>query len=167
MPDLFGNEPIKALSWKEPYGTLMLHGKIETRTWNTSYRGLVLICLSKAAYVQTAMFQIAGHMQNKRIGDIMGLYGPDYNMRGMAIGIGRLVDSRPMTSADQDACFVQYHPGWVNHNGKFIKLYCHVYQDVRPIEPFPWKGSLGFTNVGQETIDRIKFKELPPLDITK
>ena len=43
-------EPIKALSWKQPYASLMLKGKIETRSWPTNYRGLVLICASKAPY---------------------------------------------------------------------------------------------------------------------
>jgi hypothetical protein len=46
----FLNQEIRALTWKEPYASLMLHGKIETRTWYTKYRGLVLICAGLKHY---------------------------------------------------------------------------------------------------------------------
>lgn len=34
---------IRALWWKEPFGTLMTYGKVETRVWDTKYRGWVLL----------------------------------------------------------------------------------------------------------------------------
>jgi len=36
MIDLFNEETILALSWKQPFATAMLYGKIETRVWNTT-----------------------------------------------------------------------------------------------------------------------------------
>lgn len=42
---------IRALSTKQPYASLMLHGKVETRTWDSKYLGWVLICASKQAYL--------------------------------------------------------------------------------------------------------------------
>ena len=40
---------MKALSVKEPWASLIRSGKktIETRTWNTNYRGKLLICTSQ------------------------------------------------------------------------------------------------------------------------
>jgi hypothetical protein len=44
------DQKLMALSWKQPYAELMLHGKIETRTWQTKYRGWVMVCASKQPY---------------------------------------------------------------------------------------------------------------------
>lgn len=40
---------MKALSIQEPWSSLIYSGKktIETRTWNTNYRGRILLCASK------------------------------------------------------------------------------------------------------------------------
>lgn len=35
-------------------------------------------------------------------------------------------------------------------------LYCHLYEDVKPIKPFPWKGSQGWKKLDRETIDKIQ-----------
>lgn len=145
MKDLFGNEKILALSWKQPFAELMLHGKIETRTWNTNYRGLVLICASKQGYSNQQIKNIAGESQYQRILSLLGLY-PTQNV-GCAIAIGKLIDCRPMQLKDEDRCFVQYRPD----------LFCHVYEDVRVIEPFKWKGTQGWKTVTPDVIDRIKF----------
>lgn len=121
------SESLLALSWKDPFATLMLHNKIETRTWATKYRGLVLICASKAKYKISQVMSIAGIEQLQRINGIMMEYSTDYSVDGMAIAIGRLVDCRPMQRADEDKCFVQYNP----------ILHCHIYEEVRAIESFP------------------------------
>lgn len=60
MTNLFEGEEIRALSWKEPYASLMLHGKIETRPWSTKYRGLVLVCASQKPYTEAELMGIAG-----------------------------------------------------------------------------------------------------------
>lgn len=151
---------IKSLSWKEPYGTLMLPpwNKIETRTWHTNYRGLILICTSKNAYRIDVVAGISGTQQYNRILDLC-----DHIkfIDGHAIAIGRLVDCRLMTPEDQDQCFVEYVEPWkvINKKGKVIvkKLYCHVYEDVRPIKPISWNGSQGFRNVAPEIIKQIEF----------
>lgn len=138
------NETLRALSWKQPYATLMLHGKIETRTWYTKYRGLVLICASKLPYHQEVFHEISGKEQYKRIWENVD---PDDTITGHAIAIGRLVDCRSMLIRDEDKCFVKYHPD----------LYCHIYEDVKPIVPIPWKGSQGWKTVDPEFIKTIKF----------
>lgn len=161
MRDLFNNEPIRALSWKQPYASLMLHGKIETRTWSTKYRGLVLICASKAPYDREVFYSISGKEQYERI--CKTLDSDDLPL-GQAIAIGRLVSCRLMKKSDEDKCFVQYRDPWITKKFsktgklKFItnRLWVHIYTDVKPIEPFDWKGTQGWKTLSEEIIKHIK-----------
>jgi hypothetical protein len=138
------NNKLRALSWKEPFGSLMLHGKIETRTWPTKIRGQVLICTSLQPYNALQVRSITGSELFDKISKLVG-----YNDRicGHAIAIGNLVDCRPMKEEDEGKCFVKYYPG----------LYCHVYENVYPIIPLPWKGRLGWGEVPEEFKKLIKF----------
>lgn len=136
------NREVYALSWRQPYASLMLHGKIETRTWNTHYRGYVLICATKVPYNDDQLRFISGNHTtriNKLIGDNIPL--------GMAIAVGQIVDCRPMVPEDEAKCFVKYYPG----------LYCHIYDRVLPIEPFTWKGNQGWKLLGQDVKSQIHF----------
>ena len=147
ITDLFGNQEMKALSWREPFATLMLHGKIETRSWSTNYRGLVLICASQKEYPISKVLEISGEHQISRITKIMYNYGTDYDVNENAIAVGRLIDCRPMQPNESDKCFVKYNPA----------LWCHIYKDVRPINPIPFKGNLKWKNLSQEFINKIQF----------
>lgn len=152
-PDQFiSNSPactVRALSWKEPFGSLMLCGKQETRTWNTNVRGYVLICTSRMPYSIEKTKEIAGTAQFERIDPTLrqltdtNLYKP--LSVGYAIGIGVLTDSRPMRPDDCDQTFVAYRAG----------LYVHEYRDVHPIIPFAWKGSQGFRILSIADIKKI------------
>jgi len=142
------DKKLLALSWKQPFAELMLHGKIETRTWNTNYRGWVLICASKKGYDFHQWFSISGSKQGQRITKILGR-GCDHFLRsGMAIAIGKLIDCRIMKQEDEDRCFVQYFPD----------LFCHIYDFVVPIEPILWKGTQGWKEVTSDIKRLIKFK---------
>lgn len=138
------DQRLLALSWKQPYAELMLHGKIETRSWNTKYRGWVLICASKKLYEVESIISISGYTQYDRIFE--ALPNSTKYLCGQAIAIGRLVHSRQMEPGDEDSCFVEYNP----------QRYCHIYEDVQAIEPFPWKGSQGWKEVSQEIKNHIK-----------
>lgn len=141
------DQKLLALSWKQPFADLMLIGKIETRTWQTKYRGWVLICSSKVGYTGDQRLQICGSKQYNRITE--SNFKMPYGMTGhlgKAIAIGRLIDCRPMETKDEDSCFVKYHPD----------LFCHVYDQVQPLQQFiPWKGSQGWREVDLETKERI------------
>jgi hypothetical protein len=140
--------PFRALSWKQPFASLMLHGKIETRTWPTKYRGLVLICASQIPYPANKVYSICGEKQwdriIKMISDKELLLST--KLQGHAIATGNLVDCRPMQPSDEDACFVRYHPD----------LYCHIYTNIQPITPFPFKGKQGWTILTQSQINEIQ-----------
>ncbi len=141
-------EKINALSWKQPFADLMLHNKIETRSWSTKYRGLVLICASKQRYNFDELFRISGEWQIKRISYILGKTSKSWyldNRLGKAISIGRLVDCRPMQKEDEDKCFVNYQSD----------LFCHIYKDVQPIEPLDWTGSQRWKEVPIEFKEKI------------
>lgn len=142
IPVFTPEQPLRALSWKQPFADLMLHGKIETRTWPTKYRGWVLICASKKPYNHKQILSISG-LQTRRIRETLpmlyDLYLNDH--LGKAIAIGYLTGCRPMIKKDEDRCFVQYHSD----------LWCHVYESVIPLrEPMPWKGSQGWRDVPLE-----------------
>jgi len=140
------DQMLKALSWKQPFGTLMLHGKDETRVWDTAYRGWIMICTSKVPYSEKIVKGISGERQTKRIKQVLEeAQDPTRSLYGHAIGIGWLEDSVPMFPDMEDACFVEYSP----------MLYVHKYTGVVPIEPIPWSGMLGLTNVADEFKEKI------------
>ena len=137
---------IRALSWKEPFASLMLlAGKVETRTWATSYRGDVLICASKTPYSKNQQLSLMGeglyHLVNEK-----HITRQDYH-KGYAIGVATLVDCHPMQPEDEAQCFVKYDP----------KLMCHIYENVRPIKPIPFKGQQGWKILDDTIWEQIEF----------
>lgn len=161
--DLFGKKfvEMRALWWKQPFASLMLAGKIETRVWSTDYRGQVLICASKSSYSNQELQLIAGGLYNNGL-EVIRRTSP----RGMAIAVGRLVDCRPMVPEDEEKCFVKYRAPWIEERkskktGKIrkvkVQLWCHIYEDVREIVPFEFKGALGWKKLDQETINKIVY----------
>jgi Fe-S cluster biosynthesis and repair protein YggX len=117
----------------------MLYGKIETRVWSTPYRGKVLICTSKLAYDQETVKRICGEDLFFKMCVAMNKDSGSLDLNGYAIAIGRLVDCRPMEKEDEEKAFVNYRPD----------LYSHIYEDVKAIKPFPWKGTQGWKTVDQ------------------
>lgn len=90
---------MKALSIKQPWANMIVAGEktIETRTWCTDYRGLLLIVSSKAPRIEPA---------------------------GYALAIGKLIDCRPMTKIDEEEACCEIYPSayaWVLTNIKRIE----------------------------------------------
>jgi hypothetical protein len=149
--DIFGNETypeVRALWWRQPYGSLMLHGKRETRTWDTPYRGLVLICTSKYPYTIGDVGEISGDFYRKRIAEVLK-DEPTRELHGYAIAVGRLYDARTMGIREQKHTYVEYKPG----------LFCHCYANVRRIEPFKLSGSQGWRVLDKDVIQKIQILE--------
>lgn len=85
---------MKALSIKQPWANLIAAGKktIETRLWETEYRGPLLIVSSKKPSIAPA---------------------------GSALAVAELVDCRPMTKSDEIAAQCSIYPNafaWVLRN---------------------------------------------------
>lgn len=147
--NLFGekeSEKIMALSWKEPFATMMLLGKIETRSWHTNYRGKVLICASKKAYSESEIMNISGEVQTQNLLVTLNRSGLK-EKPGFAIATGILSVCRNMVLYDEAKTFVKFKAG----------LWCHIYYDVKPIKPFLWNGCQGWKKLSEETINKIEY----------
>jgi hypothetical protein len=160
MKELFLNENVRALSWNQPYASLMLHGKIETRTYPTNVRGKVMICAAQKEYPYSTVMQISkSHQYDKMCAILESSF--DTLPLGYPIAIGDIVDCRPMTKEDEDKCFVAYREPWEHISPKTGKkttkrLYCWVFENVREIEPLFWKGKQGWAVLDEETKAKIK-----------
>jgi len=82
---------MKALSVKQPWANMIASGQksIETRTWATNHRGLLLIVSSKTPAIAPA---------------------------GMALAVANLVDCRPMSALDEPSAQCSKYDGayaWV------------------------------------------------------
>ena len=155
---------VRALSWKAPFAEMMLHGKKETRVWDTNYRGLVLICCSKAAFTLEEIKKISGpEMTDQILARVLN----EENFDGHAFAIGRLIKTHKMTEFDQETTYV-LHKGerlteiWVKKHGfedlKKKPLYVHTYADVRRIVPFAWAGFQGWKKLDPFQKMKIKLK---------
>ncbi|HAA11009.1 MAG TPA: hypothetical protein DCE41_04645 [Cytophagales bacterium] len=137
---------MKALTWRPPMATLMLRGKVETRSRATHYRGPVLICAGKQPYSRNHVEkEFLWNTCRPELFEEFYSKGYPWPTLGMAIAVGQLVDCYPMELCHQKETHVPWQPG----------LWCHRYEDVRPIQPFPWKGRQGWRNVSQDLINSI------------
>lgn len=114
---------MKALSIKQPWASLVTAGykTVECRTWQTKYRGPLLICASKGDFA---------------VND--GLVAPG----GMALGVVELVDIRRMTKADIKPAYLP--PEW---NEDALNGYAWHVKKLYEIVPFPVKGKLNLFEV--------------------
>lgn len=145
--DVYGDVEMRALWWKQPYCSMMLHGKVETRTWDTKYRGWVLMVCSKAGYNLTQLKNTAGITQMNRIRETLN--GGCLHLNELAIAVGFLTGTQPMSSFDEDETYVKYKPD--------VPLYCHLYEKVHAIEafkPYP-KGQVGWKTVDLSVKEQI------------
>lgn len=151
LPQFEGNlkPEVRALSWYQPYATLMEHGKLETRRQQTKVRGWVLICSCAKPYSYQQVIDISGEYQYKRICDTL-LRDFSTLPTGVATSIGWLEGSREMknTDADEDACYVQHRSG----------LWVWEFTNVKAIEPFEYKGKQGWGILNETELAKIIIK---------
>jgi hypothetical protein len=148
----YPKEEVRALTWKQPFADLMLHGKsIETRTWNTKYRGWVLLCCGKGSYSNDELLKISGGVLTKEINNIeaYAFHFCDYAFAGFAFAIGKLVNCRPLKEEDEAKAFVKWN----------VNLWAHEYEQVHAINPFEWKGTQGWKTLTAEQKAKIYITE--------
>lgn len=146
---LFEQEEIRGLSFWQPFGTLMFHGKVETRKWSTPYRGLVLICttkaplekqpLNKSRHITFSAFDKLRIDATLDFNEKLVGYPPTAHLNGFAIGVGRLTHCRPVW--EEDKTFFQHMAI------KSFPVFAHIYEDVKRIKPFPVSGNQGWFKV--------------------
>lgn len=163
-------EIIRALWLKQPFASLMLHGKIETRTYPTKVRGKVLLCSCKQPFDYKKVIEISRE-QVGRINDALQVHYSTLPL-GVAICVANLVSCHPMRLLNEDKCFVKFHEPWVEvrTKKKFSKttgkwelveekiikrLWCWIFDDVQAVEPFELDGKQGWAILDEETKDKI------------
>lgn len=121
---------MKALSLKQPWAELILQGKktIETRTWNTSFRGRFLIHASLTPNAER-----------------MAEFGFTNLPLGAIVGEAELVDVKEYADkqawdADEDKHFGRL-AAWTK------KRYGYLLKNVKRVTPKPCKGKLNFFEV--------------------
>lgn len=92
---------MKAISLRQPWANLIASGEktIETRTWETRYRGPLLIVSSKLPNIPPA---------------------------GYALAVADLLDCRPMTKQDEAAARCAIYPSaiaWVLGNVRRVRVF--------------------------------------------
>lgn len=146
MESEWNKQEVKALTIKQPYASLCLEGKIETRTWQTHYRGVVLIHAAASKPSNKHIKEASGIEQSVRVAEAVKscTVNPDIN-RGKIIGIAELYDCHPMRPDHADQCFVAYNPG----------LWCHKFRNIQFLSPIKAKGLLNYWKPSQEIINQL------------
>jgi hypothetical protein len=131
---------MKAISIKQPYASLIAEGKktIETRKWQTKYRGDILICASKKRDM-AAMFYLnnsGAKLAFSIKGDLLD------SPVGSALCIAELYDIKPMVEEDRRKALCGVYEG----------AYSWFLRNIRPIEPFEVKGALSLFEVPDELL---------------
>lgn len=159
---------IRTLGLYQPFASLMLHGKIETRLIEVGKKppfkeGKYIIYSTKKKYSSEEVYNIAGALQQARIDHSLSHEPTKYNIQ-QAICIGDLVEVRPMAETDEDSAFVQYHgiiKKLVPDRGMVpYKQWCLIFRDMKRIVPFDFKDangkSLGKQGVGVFPVELYK-----------
>jgi len=165
MKDLFGEETIRTLGLYQPYATLMLHGKIETRwVYHTKKApfplGKYLIYSTKKAYSVGEFRSIAGDHYPEAERTFMD--DPTIQLNGYALGIGDLIKVEPLsgweatlrTFVDPDMRQVESIDPFTIDSRVLWGLY---FENMRRIKPFPFKGKQGIGFLTKEQKQLIKF----------
>jgi hypothetical protein len=122
---------MKALSIRQPWAHWIVYGRsgrqktIETRTWETAWRGDILI--------------VASRLPDCSAADESEMEVMDF---GKAIAAVELLDCRPMTPADEGAALCRMYPG----------AFSWLLGNVRRVQPFEVRGRLGLYEVPDSRI---------------
>lgn len=167
MKNLFGEETIRTLGLYQPYATLMLHGKVETR-WVSGKKkppfpfGKYLIYSTIKCYG----FDEAMDMMGDQEAEARVLFRKEFEMGhsgtinphsrnlllGHAIGIGDLIEIiDPITPDTNVRTFVEYVEPCSRRR---VGL---VFENMRRIKPFPFKGKQGIGFLTSEQKQLIEF----------
>lgn len=165
-------EQIRTLGLYQPYATLMLHGKIESRWIRKGKKppfplGKYMIYSTKRCYVAIEFEKMCPEdlrIKAKKLFDndsTSQLETHHYN--GYAIGIGNLVEVCPMPAMWFDDAFY-----WPDHtqieysNEEMVEINGYVlwalrFEKVKRIKPFPFKGKQGVGFLSKEDEAKIEY----------
>ena len=164
--DLFGYEKIRTLGLYQPFATLMLHGKVETR-WVIYGKkapfplGMYLIYSCQKAYDMDFIEGLTGKY-TREIDELIesNLSGKNCWLTGEAGAIGRLVSIiDPLTPGFKT--FVddgQYEKSEYKRGARvYYRRVGLVFEDVKSIKPFEFKGKQGVGFLDDKYKSQIEF----------
>jgi hypothetical protein len=171
MKDLFGNEPVRTLGLYQPYATLMLHGKIESRWVQEGKKapfplGKYLIYSTKKAYTVREFEHVAGEYSS----DAVKLFSGDetLDLYGYALAIGDLVEVKKMGMGEIPKAFIDINLTMLKDAKEGVDLWEEItidestlwglhFKSVKRIKPFPFKGKQGVGFLSTEDQSKIEF----------
>lgn len=156
---------MRTLGFWQPYGSLMLNGKIETRIVEEDRKppfplGEYLFYTTQKSTPNPVLFDWCGAEIMSSIIDA-NKNEPTASLNGYAIATARLVEIRRMTKEDEKQCFIKYFGQIekIDKNGKtrYYHQRCLIFDKIQRIEPFKFEfGKQGIGIATQSTINRIK-----------
>jgi hypothetical protein len=171
MKDLFGEEKIRTLGLYQPYASLMLNGKVETR-WVANDRkppfpfGWYLIYSCKKAYKDFEFKHISGEFYQDAKTVLTN--EPTVTLNGHAIAVGYLIKKMkafplmmPETYVGLKNIAEQINP-FEDANNLIIDghtLWALTFQNVKRIKPFPFKGKQGVGILTEEQKKLIQYAD--------
>lgn len=153
--DMFGHEKIRTLGLYQPFATLMLHGKIETRWVRNGKKppfplGKYLIYSTKKGYEDEELKELCGAQYARAIAleeadDTAGLYG-----YGLCIGeLVKIVD--PLDFSYDEVAFIHVRPA------EDFRLVGLVFTDVKRIKPFAFHGKQGIGFLSENELSSVEY----------
>lgn len=145
MNDLFGHSPsdlIRTLGFYEPFCTLMLHGKIETRCVRAGRkppfpRGKYILYTTKEP-AKEKIYDWCSPSILQSIYNTIRVESQTYN--GYALAIGKLVELYPMRKEDEEKAFVNFvgTKTFLDKDSKEVSKvqWCLKFDAIWRIEPF-------------------------------
>jgi hypothetical protein len=166
---------VRGVTLTQPWATLVAIGakRIETRSWQTAYRGLVAIHAGQGLkpvggkrglyeLCDTEPFRAVLRRWNSTIGGAFHTIDNVHRQRGAIIAVARLVDCRKTQLlegvtvfegghewrlTDQERAFGDYTPG----------RYAWLLADVQPLAvPVPCRGALGLWTVPEAVKEAVR-----------
>lgn len=165
MTDLFGSEIIRTIGLYQPYASLMLNGKLESR-WVAADRkppfpkGKYLIYATKKEYSNEEFQRIAGMFWDKAMSILRT--EKTKHLTGVGLAIGELYRVESIRTISQcDEAFVE-PPSPLDDSEQFTYdshcLWGLRFKDVKRIKPFPFKGKQGVGFLSEEDKKKIVFE---------
>jgi hypothetical protein len=134
---------MKAISIRQPWATLISQGTktIEVRSWQTNYRGPLLIVSGLNPFEGLKKFKETDSEGRHKVED-EEFTGLDFLHFGHAICICELYDIEPFARKHEKAALCPYYPD----------LFAWHLRNIRLVKPVPIKGKLNFFEVDDEEI---------------
>lgn len=163
------NNKIRTLGFYQPFGSLMLHGKIETRWVEVNKKppfpeGKYLFYTTKKSCDSFELLQWCGREIMLSITETLR-NEPTKIYSGYAIGMGDLVCVDELRDVDEEKAFVKFKGYKVVFN-KYGREVTYIqwalrFENIERIKPFKWEfGKQGVGFVPESEIEKISIHQL-------